>query len=613
MLENRVITASCAGEYQTILSDRGTPQGGQLSAFKWNLNGNQLAIAYPEDDSTEINIFADDGALIAIGVDIIEILKIIKRNVPILLKWAKDNSLEFNLEKTKLMCFSNKRKEIIKPDFNINGKNIEWVDDFKYLGVTLEKSLNWSLHVEKTAKKANMVMAQCRKIIGKKYGLKPKYCKWAYISLVRPIMTYASVIWIKNTLTESNYKKLKRVQRLGCLSTLNAMHTTPTAGMELILNIRPINIYLQENALKSHVRLIKTGNWKVELGKEGRKNNHSAIVRKFAQEIDDIYMQTDKLVLKEYEYCNFSRDIQQKEILQQKIRLTPTEDNQINCFTDGSKTEQGTGCAYIIRGKNLKSQSYYNLNHRNSVFQAEVYAIQKACEDLTLKKTENKDVKIHIDSQAAIRAVSGYVSRNNTVFKAKKAVNKLAETNKVTLSWIPAHIGHAGNEIADRLAKRGARNRENRAEHCLPIPTRETYIKIENWGKNKHQKVWDNLSTCRQSKMFCPKISNQYWRNISTMNRTKAMYMTQIFTGHASLQYHLHNMKIEDTPICKFCEEEKETVEHFLAHCPYFAQKRRQVFKVFELEEPLASLKYSDIMKFVNLTKRFTNFSFDVG
>ena len=37
--------------------------------------------------------------------------------------------------------------------------------------------------------------------------------------------------------------------------------------------------------------------------------------------------------------------------------------------------------------------------------------------------------------------------------------------NQVKLSWIPAHIGHAGNEIAGRLAKRGANNRENREEH----------------------------------------------------------------------------------------------------------------------------------------------------
>ena len=612
MLENRIITATCAGEYVTIHSDRGTPQGGQLSAFKWNLNGNELAIAYPEDDTTEINIFADDGALIATGTDIKEIIEIILRNVPILLQWAKDNSLEFNLEKTKLMCFSRKRKEIEKPAVKINNVEIEWVDNFKYLGVTLEKSLNWKIHVEKTAKKANMVMAQCRKIIGRKYGLKPKYCKWAYISLVRPIMTYASVIWLKNTLTESNFRKLKRVQRLGCLSALNAMHTTPTAGMEVILNIRPIDIHLQENALKSHARLVKNGNWRVPFDKEGKKTNHSYIVRKFANEIEDLYVESDRLILKEYNNCNFSRSILTKEQLVEKIKLTPSNEEDINCFTDGSKTEDGTGCAYIIRGKTIKSQNYYNLNHRNSVFQAEVYAIQKTCEDLYYKRITDKNITIHIDSQAAIKAVHNYISRNKTVHRAKEAVNKLSEKNNVKLSWIPAHIGHAGNEIADRLAKRGAKNTEGKVEHFLPIPTRETITKIEEWGEKKHQKRWDDITTCRQTKMMCPKISNRYWKTIASMTRTRAMYMTQIFSGHATLQYHLWNMKIEETPICKFCTYSRETVEHFIAQCPFFARARMQIFREFEISKPLSDLSHRDIMKFVNLTKRFTDFQFQV-
>ena len=232
---------------------------------------------------------------------------------------------------------------------------------------------------------------------------------------------------------------------------------------------------------------------------------------------------------------------------------------------------------------------------------------------MTENNITNKTITIHIDSQAAIKAVYKYIITNQTVKETKQAINKLSQRNKVNISWIPAHIGHAGNEIADRLAKRGAENREGLEEHFLPIPVKETYTKIETWGEKKHQTYWDNIRTCRQTKHFCPKITNKHWKVINKMNRREAMYLTQIYTGHATVQYHLHNMKIEETNICKFCEEVKEDVEHFIAHCPYFALKRKQIFNEYFITEKLSTLHPIDIMKFVNLTKRFTSFNFELN
>ena len=40
--------------------------------------------------------------------------------------------------------------------------------------------------------------------------------------------------------------------------------------------------------------------------------------------------------------------------------------------------------------------------------------------------------------------------------------------------------------------------------------------------------------------------------------------ITQMLTGHSTLQRHLYLMKMEDSPICQNCLEDEETVEHFL-------------------------------------------------
>ena len=51
------------------------------------------------------------------------------------------------------------------------------------------------------------------------------------------------------------------------------------------------------------------------------------------------------------------------------------------------------------------------------------------------------------------------------VSKCKKLLIKLSEWCPVSIRWIKAHVGHAGNELADAKAKAGAR-----LEICGPEP-----------------------------------------------------------------------------------------------------------------------------------------------
>ena len=55
--------------------------------------------------------------------------------------------------------------------------------------------------------------------------------------------------------------KLEKVQRRGCLATLNAMKTTATQAMEIIVSLKPIEIHIQALSLRSYLRLKRNGNW----------------------------------------------------------------------------------------------------------------------------------------------------------------------------------------------------------------------------------------------------------------------------------------------------------------------------------------------------------------
>ena len=55
--------------------------------------------------------------------------------------------------------------------------------------------------------------------------------------------------------------------------------------------------------------------------------------------------------------------------------------------------------------------------------------------------------------------------------------------------------------------------------------------------------------------------------------------------GHSSLRYHLHRLKLEDSPLCECLQE--ETVKHVLMICPkYFRERTIMKHNLFTLGVP---------------------------
>ena len=113
-----------------------------------------------------------------------------------------------------------------------------------------------------------------------------------------------------------------------------------------------------------------------------------------------------------------------EEWTERSIRPTPLDEKVINVFTDGSKTDLSSGCGYIIRGKDFSSKGFRNLGKKTSVFQTEITAMIDSTEDLLGKETKGKVINYYVDSQAAIKALDGYIVRVSSVLTCKKLLNK---------------------------------------------------------------------------------------------------------------------------------------------------------------------------------------------
>ncbi|UYV77598.1 hypothetical protein LAZ67_15001667 [Cordylochernes scorpioides] len=90
-----------------------------------------------------------------------------------------------------------------------------------------------------------------------------------------------------------------------------------------------------------------------------------------------------------------------------------------------------------------------------SVFRSELTAILQALK--LIEKYETKNIIIYTDSKAAIFEIKNcYYSQDRLLKNIAAEINKLNKNTKISLQWIPSHVGVSGNEETDRLAKEGA-------------------------------------------------------------------------------------------------------------------------------------------------------------
>ena len=72
--------------------------------------------------------------------------------------WLKRNKLSLNVQKTKLMIFHRKQKQINESNILIDGIVIERVESFNFLGLIIDEGLSWKKHTDVVKNKISKVV-----------------------------------------------------------------------------------------------------------------------------------------------------------------------------------------------------------------------------------------------------------------------------------------------------------------------------------------------------------------------------------------------------------------------------------------------------------------------
>ena len=215
----------------------GVPQGSSLGPLLFLIYINDFRLCLEKTNSGH---FADDTFVIYSGKKTKTIETVVNTELKKVSIWLRLNKLSLNTSKTELIFFHSRRHPLNYDDISIkfNNQKLSPVDHVKYLGMYIDKYLNWNLHIQELSKK----LSRANGILSKLRHYAPlETCLQVYYALFYSHLNYACNIW--GLTTEENLKKIEVLQkkciRIMTFSEFDS-HTNPLFVDLKLLKVRDI-------------------------------------------------------------------------------------------------------------------------------------------------------------------------------------------------------------------------------------------------------------------------------------------------------------------------------------------------------------------------------------
>ena len=559
-LGRRYLSVELHGDSVQLTTATGFPQGGVCSARFWLIAFDE-AIRIINSEGIVGNGYADDCSALIGGTHSHNMIEKMQTMLDKLVRWGRSCNLRFNPQKTVAVMFTRSTRSFQRM-VRMDGQLIPYSDTVVYLGVTLDKELKWQTHILSKIKKAKSLLMKMASITYSYWGPRPKLMRWMYTGIVRPMISYAAMVWAHQTETSSIVDALGTLNRAAINTMVKIPRSTPNKGLEVILDILPLHIHIKKEGLATYTRLFQTSplQWEGIMTNLTNSVSHlrywdymsrDAGLQDFHTELDTCHVlrPTPRYVLDMSSFVDM-------ENCQERV--------ECNVYTDGSKLQGKVGAGVlIIRDDIPVVEDKFRLPDASTVYQAELTAIREAAALLGAMEGLTR-VKFFVDSQAALRTLQSDFITSKLALQTITTLNTIPATS-VVLVWTKAHIGNEGNERADTLAKEGTRLPNPLA---IPAPSAHIKMSIKHYFLHIWEREWKSCPEARQTKIYHPSIDKQKSNQLIQWARLKLGRYIRAVTGHCNLLYHLHTMDPSISPICRFCLQTNEEFHHLATDCP---------------------------------------------
>lgn len=557
--------------------------------------------------------------------------------------WSNTHNSKFDIKKFHLLNMEQSSKEL-GPPLVLQDKVVKPCKCARFLGVQVDYRLRFKEHLAHALAKGASWVKQFRRLARTASGIPQTLMRRLYLSIAIPSMLYAADIFLnpisqregqkRRTGSIGFIKQLSTVHRQALILITGAMRTSPTDILEAHANLPPLDILINRICHRETTRLC-TLPPSHPLAIHVRRAARHPDIRKHRAPLHNL-MRAYRLLPDEIETIPpvqfppgwrppFKTVIPATKDEAKRDEESWIARDGIRIYSDGSDFEGGVGAAALLfePGQLRVPMLKFHLgpSAQNTVFEAELMGLILALE-LLRKRSRVRNCSIAVDNKAAITAVSTsrVAEADYLVGRFHTQLKKVKKTHphlRLTLRWVPGHVGIRGNERVDKRAKEAA-CQTNVDNNALSSSINEIFASSSKLRQTHYDELksliaerWSNSPRYRTHSKFFPSLpSTSFAKLTEGLPRRHVSILTQLRSGHAPLQYHLHKLGKVPSPLCPTCGIEKETVHHFLMTCPGYRHFRdvmrfelgRPAFTTAKLLNSRRTMK--PLFKFINRTRR---------
>jgi ribonuclease HI len=466
----------------------GIPQGSPISPILFLLYVRDIVA----EEAFQIS-YIDDFCIAASSNSAAKNCRSLQTTVQKLFSLAREQAVQFDPGKTELIHFTT-QKTTITDSIEVESIAIEPKPVIRWLGIWFDSKLTFKAHIEKKVNSATAAFYNIQRLGNTQKGLSSKALRLLYVACVSSVSDYGVQLWWKGLAGKqaSLTTPFQRLQNLATARITGAFKGSPQRALELEAGLLPPSIRFEKACTRYSLRtLLFQSNHPITeaitrpVRDELAGEESDTALRAYLQPNKRLQLQIlatklDGLVYKNWNIekiraqwaapwaakpkanITISKSSKAKAKTEHKALLRAIAEDSftesIAIYTDGSQgeveglTTNAAGACILSSTGQLKKTASWNLGSKIEVADAEIVAIIKALK-LAIGLPTVERAYIFSDSQAAIQKVESGCSYY--AYQARHLISKLAKAGPIYIYWVPSHIGVFGNEVADKLAKRG--------------------------------------------------------------------------------------------------------------------------------------------------------------